>query len=41
MPITTPKAGRPPVEDMPLPMLLGKTILSEGGMDAVVIYAIL
>lgn len=39
MPTATPKAGRLLVGVMSLPMLLGKTVLSEGGMA--VEYAVL
>lgn len=39
VPTATPKAGRLLVGVMSLPMLLGKTVLSEGGM--VVGYAVL
>lgn len=41
VPTATPKAGRLPVEVTSSPMLLGKTVFSEGGMGDEVVYAVL
>lgn len=41
MPTATPRAGRLMIEVMSLPTLLGRTALSEGGMDVELLFAVL